>query len=179
MIEFLRGEIKHKKDDIYIIDLGTVALRFRSPSDLQDQSVVFIELFIKDDRIELYGFKTPEEREIFNRLLSINGVGIKHAFSILRSFSPERFFEIVEKRDITTLTTAQGVGKKTAQRIILELQDKLDFMENELFNDLVDALTGLGFDKKKALSTAKEVLKDTDNLEKALKLALQKLAEKG
>ncbi len=179
MIEFLKGKISHKGEDIYIIDLGVIALRFRSPSNFEDQSVVFFEMIIKEDRIELYGFKTPEERDIFNRLLSINGVGVKHALSILRAFSPERFIEIIEKKDITSLTTAHGIGKKTAQRIILELQGKLEFFENRTLQDLVEALSELGFDKRKAIPIAKNVLKDTDNLERALKLALQKLTEKG
>ncbi len=179
MIEYLKGVVTKKKDDLYVINLGFVALKFRSPNMFEGEGTVFIEMFVKDERIELYGFKSSEEREIFNKLLSVNGVGVKHALSILRTFSVDQFLDILENRDITLLTTAPGVGKKTGQRIILELKGKFDFRENELLTDLVDALVEMGFEKKKAVNTVREVLKVTDNVEEALKLALQKINEKG
>jgi len=81
--------------------------------------------------------------------------------------------------DVSALSTIHGIGKKTAQRIIFELKGKLDFYTNELIEDIVEALVGLGYDKKSSMKVAIEVTKKTKNIEEAIRLALQKLSQKG
>ncbi|WP_457640786.1 Holliday junction branch migration protein RuvA [Persephonella sp.] len=180
MIDHIKGKILAVGNDNYLVDIGNLVLKFKSPSNFTDKdSFVYVELFIKEDRFELYGFKTREERDLFNQLISVTGVGMKHAISMLKTFSVAELIEIIESSDVTSLTTIPGIGKKTAQRIIFELQGKLSFGENDILEDIVEALVSLGFDRRKSVQVAKEVFKETKEIEKALKLALQKLTEKG
>lgn len=178
MIEFIEGNIIEKGRDFVVIEKGGIGFKIFVPYEINTNKL-YIKLFIKDEQIVLYGFKNREDRDIFEQLLSVSGIGVKHAFSILRSFTPTEFFRIVEEGDVESLIDVPGIGKKTAQRIVLELRGKINFIENELVEDIVNALTGLGFEKKEALYVAKEAAKESKELEKALKIALQKLSEKG
>lgn len=97
---------------------------------------------------------------------------------LLSTFKPFELVEAIENRDVTLLSTVKGIGKKTAQRIIFELQGKLDFYDSEIMEDLVEALQSLGYSKKEAMKVAVEVIKETKDIEQAIKIALQKLSEK-
>ena len=178
MFEFIKGKIVEKKEDYIVVEIGGIGFKIFSPSDFdKDEAVVYIRMRIKEDEILMYGFKTREERDIFEQLLSVSGVGVKHAFSVLKRYTVDELLDIFQKGDIDALTDVPGIGKKTAQRIILELKGRVDFIKNELVEDIVQALIGLGFDKKESVKAASEAVRETNDIQKAVKIALQKLSE--
>ncbi|SNZ03605.1 Holliday junction DNA helicase subunit RuvA [Persephonella hydrogeniphila] len=178
MFEFIKGKIVEKREDYIVVEIGGVGFKVFSPSDFDtDEVVIYLKVRLKEDEILLYGFKNREERDIFEQLLSISGVGVKHAFSVLRRYTVDELLDILEEGDIDALTDVPGIGKKTAQRIVLELKGKIDFIKNELVEDIVQALVNLGFDKKESIKAAREAVKETKDIQKAVKKALQKLSE--
>jgi len=180
MFEYLEGIVVERGSDYVIVDKGGIGFRVLTPSRVDDGRVrLYLVLFIKEDQPVLYGFKTREERDIFEQLLGVSGVGVKHAFSILKGLSPAEFLEILETGEHTRLTDIPGIGLKTAQRIILELKGKIDFGQSEVFEDVVSALINLGFDKKEVIPVVRGVIKETRDINEAVKKALQKLTEKG
>ncbi|NPA58784.1 MAG: Holliday junction branch migration protein RuvA [Aquificae bacterium] len=180
MIDYIEGNVVEAKEGYVVVDKGGIGFRIITPSKVEGSRVkLFVKLFIKDDEPVLYGFKTREEREIFVKLLSISGIGTKNAVSILKGISPEEFLRLIEEGDYTGFTAVPGIGKKTAQRIVLELKGKLETERDGLAEELSSALTNLGFDKSEIAGVVREVAGRTDSVEEALKLALQKLSEKG
>ncbi len=180
MIEFILGKVLYKEGKKLVIEKDGIGLSLEVPekSEFEGKIKVFTYLSIKNEEIKLYGFKTREERDFFLKLISVSGIGVKHALEMLSTFSVEELIEAIENRDISLLSSISGIGKKTAQRIIFELHGKLDFYENEILEDLINALVSLGYEKKQATKVAIEVIKKEKNLEEALKLSLQKLSEK-
>ncbi|WP_029520757.1 Holliday junction branch migration protein RuvA [Persephonella sp. IF05-L8] len=178
MIEFIQGNIVEKNEDYIVIEKGGVGFKIYVPYEIEDGKV-YTKLVVKDDGFFLYGFKNREDRDLFEQLTGITGIGVKHAFSILKRFTGGEVIQIIDEGDVQALMDVPGIGKKTAQRIIFELKGKLQFFENELLEDIVNALLSLGFEKKDAVWAAREALKETKELEIAIKKALQKLSEKG
>ncbi len=180
MIEFISGKVLYKNGKKLVIEKDGIGLILEVPekSEFEGKVKVFTYLSIKNEELKLYGFKTREERDFFLKLISVSGIGAKHALEMLSTFSVEELIQAIEDRDVSLLSSISGIGKKTAQRIIFELHGKLDFYENELLEDLVNALVSLGYEKKQATKTAIDVIKEEKNLEEALKLSLQKLTEK-
>lgn len=180
MLEYIKGKIVEKGEGFVVVEVGSIGFFIYTPSDFDvgSSEEIFLKMFIKEESPVMYGFRTREERDLFVQLLSVNGVGVKHAISILGRYSVGEILDILEEGDVDALTDVPGIGKKTAQRIILELKGRVDFMKNELVEDVVNALVNLGFEKKEALFAAKESVKETKDLEKAIKKALQKITEK-
>jgi len=180
MFEYIEGVIVEKGTDYVVVEKGGMGFKIYTPSKLDKGRVkLYLKLLMKEDEPVLYGFKTKEERDIFEQLLGVSGIGVKNAIAILKGFTPDEFLEIMETGNHTQLTDVPGIGVKTAQRIILELKGKLDFIHSEVFEDVVSALVNLGFDKRDILPVVKQVLKETRQVEDAIKKALQKLTEKG
>ncbi|WP_457642728.1 Holliday junction branch migration protein RuvA [Persephonella sp.] len=180
MLEYIKGIVTEKGEGFIVVEKGGLGFKIYTPSEFDGNEVrVYLKLFIKDEEVVLYGFKTREERDLFVQLISVSGIGVKHALSIMGRFSVGEIIDILEEGDVDRLMDVPGIGKKTAQRIIFELKGKLSFIENELIDDVVSALVGLGFDKKEAYRSAREAVKETKELNKAVKKALQKLSEKG
>jgi len=180
MLEYIKGRIVDRKEDYIILEKEGFGFRIHTPSEFSgEEARVFVKVSIKEDQIILYGFKSIEERDLFERFLTVSGVGVKHAFSILKRYSVGELLQIIEEGDLDSLTEVQGIGKKTAQRIILELKGKLDFVRFEIMDDVVRALLSLGFEKKESVKAAREAVKESSDLQTALKKALQKLSEKG
>ncbi len=180
MIEFILGKVLYKEGRKLVIEKDGIGLVLEVPekSEFEGKVKIFTYLSIKNEELKLYGFKTREERDFFLKLISVSGIGVKHGLEMLSNFSVSDLIEAIENRDISLLSSIPGIGKKTAQRIIFELHGKLDFYENELLEDLVNALVSLGYEKKEAFKVAVETIKKEKNLEEALKLSLQKLSEK-
>jgi Holliday junction DNA helicase RuvA len=144
-------------------------------------------LHVQDDAMVLYGFSSLEERSLFREIISISGIGPKKAIGMLSSIGPSEFIRAVQERQLSVLTSLPGIGKKTAERILLELKDKFkdpvwDQAEHEpaatrtdIVDDAVDALIALGYSQAEALHmviSAKDKLTDNDDLQELLKLAL-------
>lgn len=179
MFDYIKGKIKKVSKNKILIEKAGFGFSVIVPDSekFSEKDTVYTVLKIKEEEIKLIGFKTIEEREIFNTLLQIHGVGEKHAISILSTFSVQEFENIIENADINSLIKVQGIGKKTAQRIIVELKGKL-FFEDESLEELAKTLINLGYDKESSYKISKIALKECNNLEEALKFALKELSNK-
>ena len=177
MYEYLNGELAHILPTAIVIDVHGVGYQvvFANPYRLQDslkkQIKVLVQQVVREDSITLYGFISSEERELFQRLISVSGIGPKSAMSILANDDTEGFVNAVENGNVTYLTKFPGVGKKTAQQIILDLKGKFEVLPEEATKAVVstnqatleeakEALLGLGY-------SAKEITKIWKSLEAA------------
>ena len=177
MYEYLNGELAHILPTAIVIDVHGVGYQvvFANPYRLQDslkkQIKVLVQQVVREDSITLYGFISSEERELFQRLISVSGIGPKSAMSILANDDTEGFVNAVESGNVTYLTKFPGVGKKTAQQIILDLKGKFEALPEEATKAVVstnqatleeakEALMGLGY-------SAKEITKIWKSLEAA------------
>ena len=177
MYEYLNGELAHILPTAIVVDVHGVGYQvvFANPYRLQDslkkQIKVLVQQVVREDSITLYGFISSEERELFQRLISVSGIGPKSAMSILANDDTEGFVNAVESGNVTYLTKFPGVGKKTAQQIILDLKGKFEALPEETTKAVVstnqatleeakEALLGLGY-------SAKEITKVWKSLEAA------------
>ena len=177
MYEYLNGELAHILPTAIVVDVHGVGYQvvFANPYRLQDslkkQIKVLVQQVVREDSITLYGFISSEERELFQRLISVSGIGPKSAMSILANDDTEGFVNAVESVNVTYLTKFPGVGKKTAQQIILDLKGKFEAVPEETTKAVVstnqatleeakEALLGLGY-------SAKEITKIWKSLEAA------------
>ena len=177
MYEYLNGELAHILPTAIVVDVHGVGYQvvFANPYRLQDslkkQIKVLVQQVVREDSITLYGFISSEERELFQRLISVSGIDPKSAMSILANDDTEGFVNAVESGNVTYLTKFPGVGKKTAQQIILDLKGKFEALPEEMAKAVVstnqatleeakEALLGLGY-------SAKEITKIWKSLEAA------------
>ena len=177
MYEYLNGELAHILPTAIVVDVHGVGYQvvFANPYRLQDslkkQIKVLVQQVVREASITLYGFISSEERELFQRLISVSGIGPKSAMSILANDDTEGFVNAVESGNVTYLTKFPGVGKKTAQQIILDLKGKFEAVPEETTKAVVstnqatleeakEALLGLGY-------SAKEITKIWKSLEAA------------
>lgn len=131
MIDFLRGQVAHLETEYIILDVQGVGYRVFCPNPYlfakNDAAVtVFIHHHVREDAILLFGFVSREEQKLFRRLLDVSGIGPKVALGILAGGRPEALVGAIQQENLAFLTKLPGIGKKTAQRIILDLKDKLD-----------------------------------------------------
>ncbi|AIS52301.1 holliday junction ATP-dependent DNA helicase RuvA [Thermoanaerobacter kivui] len=185
MIEYIRGMIEDIGQDHVVIDFMGIGIKVFVPfSTLKvlppkgNIVKLYTYLHVKEERFQIFGFKTKEELDLFEKLLFVNGVGPKGALSILSVISIDNFIKAVNAGDYKTIVTAPGIGRKTAERIILELKDKLPKEvayegENNFSNDVLEALLTLGYTKSEAIYALADV--DCSNVEEAVKQALKKL----
>lgn len=180
MIEYIKGKIVYIKEFDIVVEVGNFAFRIKTPSkfNINNEEIIYIEHFIKDEQIKLYGFKTVEEREIFNQLININGVGVKQTLKLLKNLGVEEIYRGVKERDIKLFSSVSGIGKKLSQRIILELSEKLVFDEEVKKGDLelIESLKELGY-KQKEISIVLNEIPDNISLEEKIKKALSLLSK--
>ncbi len=193
MIALLCGRLVSKTPDSAIVDVGGVGYEVFIPLSTyyglpkENGRVSFHTItIIRDDTIELYGFLTPEEKRLFRLLISVTGVGPRLAKNILSGVSIEKLIESIRGEDVTALKRLPGVGKKTAQRVIVELKDKLkegaerkeERVEQGLKEDVVSALRNLGYRLREAEEAVEEATKSAGkDFKSLLKEALKRLSE--
>lgn len=169
MISYLKGSLEVKNIDYIVIDVGGIGYKVYMSSnsinrlgEIGSSVKVYTYMRVREDDISLYGFCTSEELRMFEQLLGVSGVGAKLALSILSNISPSSFALAIITEDINTIKSLPGIGAKSAQRIILELKDKMktqDAIETEFIStkieikddktkDAIDALQVLGYAKK-------------------------------
>ncbi len=189
MIASLRGKLISKKPDSIIVDVNGVGYLVYVPisilpfiKDINEEIFLHIYTNVRDDAIMLYGFATEEEKRIFSTLINISGIGPKIALNILSTISSSNFHKAIYNEDVTFLCRVPGLGKKTAQRLILELREKLPAIIKEdkepIFDDTLSALVNLGYKKniaQEALETAYN--KGNRDIESLLKEALKYLTK--
>ncbi|MGE5484874.1 MAG: Holliday junction branch migration protein RuvA [Ignavibacteriales bacterium] len=185
MIRFLRGVVAEKGQDRVIIDVGGVGYCcFVAPSALSAlpppgcEATVHTHLHVREDAMSLYGFVSPEELRLFELLLGVSGVGPKVGLNIISSISPSDFYKAVLFEDDEALTLVPGIGRKTAQRLILELRDRIGVKKKEgprrrtgLDLDMVgqaeEALIALGYSRGEATEAVRKA-KENGNPEMSL-----------
>ncbi len=188
MIGSLNGLLKLKGENWVIIDVGGVGYKvFVTTPTLEslpfNHVFLYIYHYVKEDCSNLYGFKTLEELNFFELLLSISGIGPKIALSILSNASVDQLKTAIVSSDPTLLTEILGIGKKTAQRIILELKNKIkiedlsSLTESKVDIDLVDALKKLGYSSKEIKEVIKQIPPNIKKLEEKVKFALRYLGK--
>lgn len=198
MIGFLRGLVVAKKPPSLLLDVRGVGYEIDAPMstfyklpDIGEEVTLYTHLAIREDAHNLFGFLSEAERALFRSLIRVSGVGAKLALAILSGLSAEEFHRCVEAQDTARLVRLPGVGKKTAERLIIEMRDRLP--ELPLVNlpgagslsipspspvdDAVSALIALGFKPQDAHSLVRKVQVDGKSSEEIIRLALQSAAK--
>ena len=188
MIAAIEGTLEIKGDNWAIIKVGGVSLQVHLPfstlsriGEPGERVKLYTHLQVKEDDIALYGFGSTEEVDLFRMLISVDGVGPKTALSILSEMSPEQLSLAVASNDIDALTQISGVGKKMAQRLVLELKERLDKGVSPYLVDsnaeVRAALTNLGYSVAEATRAIAALPSSPElTIEDKIKLALQYLA---
>jgi Holliday junction DNA helicase RuvA len=188
MIANLNGRISEIYPDSLIVAIGGIGLQVFVPRPLRDQAhpgdEVFLHtyLVVREDLLNLYGFETREERELFLLLLGVDGIGPKSALGVLSVLSPDAIRRAIFHEQAEVFTRVPGVGRKTAQKILLQLQDRLPAMSgleqaagfSDLDGEVLGALTALGYSVVEAQAALQSIPRETpQDLETRLRIALQ------
>ena len=192
MIEQLKGVVENKNDSFLILSINGFGLKLlmskngiESMPNVGKEVLVLTYLHVKEDALDLFGFYSNRERETFLLLISINGIGPKLALTILSGMSLSKLNNNILNEDVKSLTAISGVGTKTANRIILELKDKVSADDNaqkssldknedkQLFLDSVNALISLGY-KKNIAKDACDTLQKKGELNGAIEVVIKK-----
>jgi holliday junction DNA helicase RuvA len=190
MIATIRGVVSHTAGDYIVVEVGGVGLEIHVPAPLRDQfhpgEVVFLhtQLILRQDLMALYGFESQESRQFFNLLLSVDGIGPKSALAVLSILSPDAIRRAVFNEQAEIFTRVPGIGKKTAQKILLYLKDRIPTGDGEglerlaAFSDVdgevLTALTSLGYSVVEAQAALQSIPRDIpQDVEQRLRAALQ------
>jgi Holliday junction DNA helicase RuvA len=190
MIGFIRGKLVFKSASLICIETNGLGYELEIPTstfyDLpQEGSDVRLvtHLQVREDSHTLYGFLKDEERQLFRALTKISGVGARIALGVLSGINVKNFYSCVSQKDIATLTTLPGVGKKTAERLIIEMQDKVmlgitaidasSSVQSNTLNEAFNALIALGYKVHEARHVLEKINADGKIVEELLKEALQ------
>jgi len=190
VIAFLTGRVAGKAPTFALLDVGGVGYRLlmstRSLSALPaegDHVTVHTYLHVREDELTLYGFESEQERALFEQLITVSGVGPKVALAILSSLQPDALMSAIAHDDVALLSSVPGIGKKTAQRLVLELRDKLDLpdLSNAVsgapavaVSEARDALLSMGFSPAEAAAALRDAAPGAAT-ETLLKAALKTL----
>ena len=192
MISRLTGKLVEKTPPQIVIDVNGVGYEanvsmqtFYNLPPLGETVQVFTQLVVREDAHLLFGFATAEERKTFRQLIKVSGIGAKTALGILSAMTADELAQAVAEEDVKRLSSAPGIGKKTAERMVLELRGKLithtvtDGLfaapsENDETNDIVSTLLALGYSEREAKAAVKGIPKGTD-VGEGVRLALKNL----
>jgi Holliday junction DNA helicase RuvA len=194
MIAYLKGILIQKLPNQVIIDTGGVGYCASIPlstyfklGEVAEPVELFIYTHLTDNSLSLFGFTTKEEKDIFLKLINISGIGPKLAMNILSGIEPSELEEAIKQSDIARISLIPGIGKKTALRIAMELQDKIEKKEKLLAvkgsqekEDLISALMNLGFRRKEVERVVDETISTNTSkagFEKLLRECLKRLAK--
>jgi len=197
MIAGVRGTLEAKTLDSAFITVGGVTLRIFAPLSVLstynagDEVALQTFLLVREDVLALYGFKTGEDRDLFEQLLLVGGVGPRIALALLSSMSAQTFREAILAEDLVRLTAAPGVGKKLAGRLVLELRPRFEkagfigipvtagsAMTGNVRAQVMEALTGLGYTPSESAAAVRTLPEDaTGSLEDMIFQALRSLAK--
>ncbi len=190
MIASISGTIQRIEENSLVIAVGGIGLRVAVPKTvLQDVGgvgrtiVLHTHLIVREQELSLYGFETLEDLQLFQVFLGVNGIGPKVALAILSTLSPELLKSAIMREETAVLQRVPGIGKKTAERIMFQLRDKLDFsnmdtavpLVSDVDTDVIDILTGLGFSIVEAQSALQNLPREAKAIDERVQLALQYL----
>ncbi len=190
MIASLSGTIQFIGPDHLVIKVGGVGVRVFVPKTvLEDVGgvgrsiMLHTHLIVREQDLSLYGFESAEDLQLFEVLLTVSGVGPKVALAILSTLSPELLKSAIMREETAVLQRVPGIGKKTAERIMFQLRDKLDLSQvgasvpliSDVDADVIDILTSLGFSIVEAQSALQNLPREVKNVDDRVQLALQYL----
>lgn len=191
MITYLNGRLVEKTPTTLVIECGgigyevKISLNTFSAIGEKETIKIFTQFVVREDAQILYGFKETEEREMFNLLTSVSGIGPSTAMIMLSGLSTVDIASAITAEDVVTLKGVKGIGTKTAERMIVDLKDKMlkfdvldnnsSSLSNTLRFDALTALVSLGFDRRKAENAINKITKDQDTVELLIKDALKVL----
>ena len=192
MYEFIKGKLVEKNPGYAVVEAGgigyllNISIHTYSLLKEDESCILYTHLVVREDDMLLYGFAEPGERELFRQLISVSGVGVSTARMILSSLSPEEVYEAIAAGDSALLQRVKGIGGKTAQRIIIDLKDKVSrelipheksgFLHNTKKEEALSGLIILGFPKmvaEKALSRVIDTEGTSLTVEQLIKQALK------
>jgi holliday junction DNA helicase RuvA len=200
VIAYLRGRILDKQPNRIVVDVNGVGYDVSVPlstfyglSDVGGEVALRVHTHVREDALSLYGFATRLEQDLFERLIGVSGIGPKVGLAVLSGIEPRDLIHAIERGDLARLTAIPGVGKKTSERIVLELKDRLPRVEVAaagetalsvdatplLRDDLLSALINLGYHRPLAEKAVDAAIKRTPDgdFERTLKQALRELAK--
>ncbi len=199
MIASLRGELIHKDLNLAVIECGGVGYACRTTQNtlaqigaVGSEVMLHTHMSVREDAVELFGFAQREERYCFEMLITVSGIGPKVALSILSDLTPDRFALLVASGDCSALTKVKGVGKKSAERIVVDLKDKLAKSQQVLspcvpmptqgtpvgsFADALAALAVLGYRQEEVMPILASLPEDTST-EDLIRLTLKEMGKK-
>ena len=189
MIGTLNGTIRHKDLNALVVDVGGIGYKVlvttETALEVTPSSPIFLwtHLVVRETSLELFGFLDKETLDTFELLITISGIGPKSALSILNVATPSMLRQAVVSADTTYLTRVSGIGKKNAEKIVLELKDKLKItkedkgMDMRSEGDALEALVSLGYNERDAREALKRVPKETEGASERVKAALKLLSQ--
>jgi len=202
MIGFLSGKILEKDANTVIVDVGGVGYEVTIPlstfyelGDVGSEISLRIFTHVREDALQLFGFKTMRERDLYLKLISVQGIGAKSGITMLSGMSADEIVTAIRTNNLVRLTSIPGVGKKTAERLVVELRDKVNDLSvstssattggeisaeaDSIFDDALSALVNLGYQRNAAEKALQESAKAGTELtvQKLLRSALQRLAK--
>lgn len=200
MIGFIRGILADKGNGYVVVDVNGVGYEVFVPGNSKaylhsegEEVMLYTSLTVREDDMSLYGFSRKGELEAFKKLVTVNGVGSKAGLAILSAFTLEQLQEAIIYEDVKGLTKANGIGKKTAERIVLELKDKFGIPSSDMDtgsnieipagiegkidarNESIAALIALGYSRGEATSALAKIKGDDMSSEDYIKAALRNL----
>lgn len=202
VISYIKGTLEYIGDDSIIVDVGGIGYEIRIPMSAMQSlpsigEVVKMHtyLYVRDDAMLLYGFITRDDLEVFKKLITVSGIGPKGALGVLSTITPDELRFAIIADDVKTISKAPGIGKKTAQKLIIELKDKLklkDYVDSissevneqgqmaltsDVKNDAIAALVALGYSSTEAVKAVRLLaISESTTVEEVIKGALGKLA---
>lgn len=202
MIAYLSGKLLEKQANTAIVDVGGVGYEVSIPlstfyelGEIGSDVSLRIYTHVREDTIQLFGFNTLREKELYLRLLSVQGIGAKSGITMLSGMSADEIIMAIRTNDLARLTSIPGVGQKTAERLVIELRDKVGELStggtsaldaaptalpaDAVFDDALSALVNLGYQRNAAEKAVKQAAQDGSEItvQKLLRRALQVLAK--
>jgi Holliday junction DNA helicase RuvA len=200
LLSYIKGELAEVFEDTIVVENNGMGINVKVPAtvlsnipSIGEDIKVYTYLYVREDAINVYGFLTRDDLNVFKLLLNVNGVGPKAALGILSTISANDLRYAVLSDDVNAIKKAPGIGAKTAQRLIIELKDKLKLESEEalilnanvgtkpsddliLKNDAIEALVSLGYSQREAMDAVKKVDISNKNLDDIIKESLKNLA---
>lgn len=202
MISYIKGILEYACDEFIIIESNNIGYEIKIPMSaienlpsIGEMIKIHTYLYVREDAMMLYGFTTRDDLEVFKKLITVNGIGPKGALGVLSTITPDELRFAIIADDVKTISKAPGIGKKTAQKLILELKDKLKLKDYEegisseinsethnlvgsnIKNDAIAALVALGYSSTDAIKAIRTIdVTEITTVEDIIKGALKKLA---
>ena len=202
MIAYLSGKLLEKSANSVIVDIGGVGYDVSIPlstfyelGEVGDDVQLRIYTHVREDAIQLFGFSTVRERDLYLKLISVQGIGAKSGIAMLSGMNADEIIAAIRSDNLAKLTAIPGVGRKTAERLVIELRDKVGELaasaaavsgegpkpagEADAFDDALSALVNLGYQRNAAEKAIQDIRREgaDQNVQKILRAALQRLAK--